>query len=172
MRSDHATTGLHKKALTKEKTMDIPIAPSSTEHVNSTPQQISVPGGYLGKEQFLQLLVAQLSHQDPLNPVDNTESIAQLAQFSALEQMQNVSTQLEGLRQASGLIDGLMLHGKEVELITGDGEKHQGTVERVAWGQDGLTITLNGIPIPLSSVIEVRQPEQPQQDSGQNPGNE
>lgn len=47
-------------------------------------------GDSLGKQEFLQLLVAQMQYQDPLEPMDNTEYISQLAQFSALEAMQNV----------------------------------------------------------------------------------
>ena len=49
----------------------------------------------LGKEDFLILLVTQLQYQDPLNPADSTEFISQLAQFSSLEQMQNVNKNLE-----------------------------------------------------------------------------
>ena len=52
----------------------------------------SKEGGELGKDAFLQLLVTQMQYQDPLNPSDNTEYISQLATFSQLEQMQNLST--------------------------------------------------------------------------------
>src|SRR5574337_881567 len=55
----------------------------------------------LGKNDFLKLLTAQLANQDPLQPVDNQAFIAQLAQFSSLEQLQNVSTKLDSLLAAT-----------------------------------------------------------------------
>jgi len=137
--------------------MDIAIDPTAAIQATPEPPDIGVPGGSLGKDEFLQLLMAQLSHQDPLSPVDNTESIAQMAQFSSLEQMQNVSKQLEGMRRESGLRDGLLLQGKNIELLTDDGARHQGTVDRVKWGTDGLTATMNGVEIPFSSVVEIGQ---------------
>ncbi len=58
----------------------------------------------LGKDDFLRLLVTQMTHQDPLNPMKDTEFIAQLAQFSSLEQMQNLNTQFA---EQSALIQSL-----------------------------------------------------------------
>jgi flagellar basal-body rod modification protein FlgD len=51
----------------------------------------------LGKDAFLKLLIAELSNQDPLNPMSDREFIAQMAQFSTLEQMTNMTKALEGL---------------------------------------------------------------------------
>ena len=51
----------------------------------------------LGKDAFMQLLVAQIKNQDPLNPTDSSESIAQMAQFSSLEQMQNLNTTMTNI---------------------------------------------------------------------------
>ncbi len=66
----------------------------------------------LGKEAFLQLLVTQMQNQDPLNPSSDTEFIAQLAQFSALEQMQNLNVSLTN-QNAFGLV------GKNVMISVG-----------------------------------------------------
>ncbi len=77
----------------------------------------------LGKDDFLKLLTAQLQNQDPLQPVDNTAFVAQLAQFSSLEQMQNVSTKLDALAQAmttSSNLGAASLVGKTVSY-TGNG---------------------------------------------------
>lgn len=75
----------------------------------------------MGKEDFLQLLVAQLQNQDPLNPSDPTEFTAQLAQFSQLEQMTNMTKSLDGLNRMSDemqQMSALSLMGQEVVANT------------------------------------------------------
>ena len=70
------------------------------------------------KETFLTLLVAQLQHQDPLAPQDNTQFTAQLAQFTSLEQLQNMNTNLSALMSAQTTTNNLQaatLLGKEVQ---------------------------------------------------------
>jgi flagellar basal-body rod modification protein FlgD len=57
----------------------------------------------MGKDDFLTLLVAQLQAQDPLNPMDSTDFTAQLAQFSSLEQLQNVNSNLKGLTTSQSI---------------------------------------------------------------------
>ena len=125
--------------------------------VNSVLEKANTPaGGYLGKDEFLNLLVTQLSYQDPLNPMDSTESIAQLAQFSALEQMQNVGDQIESLRQASGLTDAMLLQGQTVEAVDANGAFYSGTVDSAVWSQNGLVLTIGGVQVPMSSITELR----------------
>ena len=71
----------------------------------------------LGKEAFLQLLVTQLQNQDPLDPQDNSSYIAELAQFSSLEQMTNVAKNLEDLAKVVGNIDTSVLIGQLSSMI-------------------------------------------------------
>lgn len=71
----------------------------------------------LGKEAFLQLLVTQLKNQDPLDPQDNSSYIAELAQFSSLEQMTNVVKSLEDLGKVVGNIDTSVLVGQLSGMI-------------------------------------------------------
>lgn len=114
------------------------------------------PGGALGKDEFLNLLVTQLANQDPMNPMDSTESIAQLAQFSALEQMQNVGDQIEALRRSSGMTDALLLQGQTVEAVDGSGTTYSGTVDSAIWGEDGMILTIGGVPVPMASIVELK----------------
>lgn len=71
----------------------------------------------LGKDEFLKMLLAQLKHQDPLNPMDGTDFTAQLAQFSSLEQLSNVNNNLEALsagQMLSNMAQAVSLIGKEI----------------------------------------------------------
>lgn len=72
----------------------------------------------LGKDTFLKLLTTQLQHQDPLNPMDNTQFIAQLSQFSSLEQLTNANDNLQGLAVGMSSVGNatmVNLIGKEVK---------------------------------------------------------
>lgn len=92
------------------------ILPHAESKAPTTPASAQQP---LGKDDFLMLLVAQLSAQDPLNPMDSREFSAQLAQFSALEQMTNVNKTLEDLvsaQQAMGNSSMISLIGKMVDV--------------------------------------------------------
>lgn len=80
-------------------------------------------GGKVDKDTFLQLLVAQMKYQDPLEPTSNTEYISQYATFTQVEEMQNMSSSVE-LQRASNLV------GKEVIIS--------------AQGKDGKTTTVQG----------------------------
>ena len=85
----------------------------------------------LGKDAFLQLLVAQMKYQDPLNPTSDTEYIAQLAQFSQLEQMQNLAATNENSQMLS-------MVGKEVCVSS---ENEDGTLNYKQGIVDGVTIS-------------------------------
>ncbi len=86
----------------------------------------------LDRDAFLNLLVTQLRHQDPLDPMENTEFIAQLAQFSSLEQMQNVSTGIQDLSVLMQSVNNSMATG-----LIGKDVKYDGDTFRLAEGEDG-----------------------------------
>lgn len=115
---------------------------SSTSKTASGSQAITnAVNDTLGKDDFLKLLTTELRNQDPTQPLDNKDFIAQLAQFSSLEQMNNVSTSMSDLSkimtnfsQQSTLTQGAAMIGKWVSGIDTDGKTTiEGTVESVKW---------------------------------------
>lgn len=97
---------------------------AGTETTSSTSKKSA--SNSLGKDDFLKLLVTQLANQDPLSPMDNTAFIAQMAQFSSLEQMQNMNTSTLAT-QANGMI------GKTVTWTNSNNEPQTGTVTAVKY---------------------------------------
>jgi len=102
----------------------------------------------LGKMDFLNLLVTQLRYQDPLNPIDDREFMAQLAQFSALEQM------TENVRWAQ-MSYGLSLVGAAVRFLGSEGEAEAGIVYSVRVDSGEPMLNLGNREIRLDQVIEV-----------------
>ena len=71
----------------------------------------------LGKDDFLKLLVTQLSHQDPLKPMEDKEFIAQMAQFSALEQMMQINNNITRMNKTTDLNRVFFFLGKNVKVF-------------------------------------------------------
>lgn len=88
----------------------------------------------LGKDDFLKILVTQLTHQDPTQPMKDQDFIAQMAQFSSLEQMQNISGSLTRLADRQGLqLVGKVIAGPDFR----SGEDVSGSVQALFYGEDG-----------------------------------
>lgn len=93
----------------------------------------------MGKDDFMKLLLAQLKNQDPLNPMSDTDFAAQLAQFSSLEQLTNLNTELQtqGVNQLTlGYAQSANMVGKEVTANSGN------------------TVTANGSNVNLSYSLD------------------
>jgi flagellar basal-body rod modification protein FlgD len=92
-------------------------AASSAANAPATQQPAATPGGDMGKDQFMKLLIAQLQNQDPTNPMDGSQMAAQLAQFSSLEQLQQINTTLTGQTTSSGTLLGAIQASSAINTI-------------------------------------------------------
>lgn len=119
--------------------------------------QAATPGGNseLGKNSFLKLLVAQMQNQDPLNPQSNAEFVAQLAQFSSLEQMQDVNKNLGTMLTGSQLGGAGNLIGKQASWSDAQGVKQSGLVEKVTIKDGALQAVINGTEVPADKISEI-----------------
>ncbi len=107
----------------------------------------------LGKDDFLKLLITQLQNQDPTSPMENTEFISQMAQFSSLEQMTNMSSSFSKMAAYISSSEATSTLGKTVELDIGD-TNVQGVVEGATRGENPQ-ILVNGMYYSMDKIRAV-----------------
>ncbi len=111
----------------------------------------------LGKDEFLKLLVAQLSHQDPLEPMKDQEFIAQMAQFSALEQMMQINNNILKMNKTSDFNKAFFFLGKNVKILDKATQKIiTGKVQEIDLANSGLPrLKVNNRTYTIDQVIGI-----------------
>ncbi len=119
--------------------MAIQPTTTATRPPRPTPRRRADAAGnqILGKDDFLKLMVAQMKNQDPMNPADDKDNIAQMAQFSSLEQITNLASATQELATRMSLTQNVGLLGHDVTYTKADGTAGTGKV-------DGLDLTADG----------------------------
>lgn len=107
---------------------------AAAESSDQSQEKSDIQRETLDKNAFFKLLITQLKYQDPLKPMENTEFISQMAQFSSLEQMQNMNESMDQFLKVQGLSEGASLIGKNIETYaTDDNEALKGKVVKVTF---------------------------------------
>jgi flagellar basal-body rod modification protein FlgD len=115
-----------------------PTTSATTATTTDTTKKADAAGNQiLGKDDFLKLMVAQMKNQDPMNPADDKDNIAQMAQFSSLEQITNLASATQELATRMSLTQNVGLLGHDVTYTKADGTAGTGKV-------DGLDLTADG----------------------------
>ena len=121
----------------------------------------SNPSAKISIQDFLRILTTQLNNQDPLKPMDNAAFVAQLAQFSALEEAQQTNDKLDSLLNIQSASQSIGLIGKTVQ-VNSSGSSQRGTVSGLDFssGQAQLSITITGgqvlTGISLSQISNIQ----------------
>jgi flagellar basal-body rod modification protein FlgD len=131
---------------------------TNIDHAGKT----TAKGQQLGKDEFLKILIAQLKNQDPSDPLKDKDFIAQMAQFTSVEQLSNMSTEMKNLRQTLGFASGLI--GKQISwTISSDASKDptlkSGVVESIIVKSDGQYALVKGEEIALSRIAKISNSE-------------
>lgn len=128
----------------------------------------------LGKDDFLKLMVAQLKRQDPMNPVDDSQFLAQMAQFTSLEQLTNLGQTASTQLGATAASQALSLVGRTVTYTAADKTVRTGVVESVTFDGGVPTLTVSGVtgvsPATVTAVRDGAPPSTTTPDAGAAPG--
>ena len=109
----------------------------------------------LGKDTFLKLMVAQLRYQDPLNPTDSADFLAQSAQFTSLEKLETVASQSAQAFAAQLAFGASSLVGRPVTYTAADGTEASGSVASVRFTATGPLLDVDGTQVSLDSIVSV-----------------
>lgn len=118
-------------------------------------------GNSLGQEDFMKILLTQLTYQDPLKPMDNQQFMAQMAQFTSLEQTQQLNQKMATLISNQAALQSVGLIGRTVDINTG-GSSLTGSVASLSLSGDSPSITVRTSSgatlqnIALSQITAVR----------------
>ena len=120
----------------------------SSGTASSTSTSTTKTNNELGKDDFLQLLVTQLQHQDPLAPMEDKEFISQMAQFTSLEQMKNMNNAVQ-ITQATSYI------GKQVTWADSQGTEQTGIVTAIRIVNSEPKVMIGEESIELKKIMSV-----------------
>lgn len=140
---------------------------NNTAITNASKAQERMGKTELGQDAFLQLMMVQLQHQDPMNPMNNQEFLAQQAQFTQVSELQKISAGMEALNSDNAMSNSIMqsssLIGKEICYINPDydpevegSEKYKmGIVDEAKFYKDATTLVVDGEEVLLGQVSSV-----------------
>jgi flagellar basal-body rod modification protein FlgD len=131
----------------------------NTDNKILTPDQMKPKGadnGSLGKDDFLKLFVAQLQHQDPMNPMNDSEFMGQMASFSTLEQVSNLAAANQRIADNLTSTSAIGLIGRTVTYVDSNDVTHTGTVEKVTTTDGKPSLTVAGVDgVDPSTITQV-----------------
>jgi flagellar basal-body rod modification protein FlgD len=127
----------------------------------SKPTTGAADGTTLDKEAFLKLLVAQLKYQDPLKPTDAESFMAQTAQFTQVEKLDEMAESMKAAATTSGLSTASALLGKSITFSLADGTTDSGVVTSVKSTAAGVTLEVGSRETTLDKVTQISNPTSP-----------
>lgn len=113
----------------------------------------------MSKDSFLKLLVTELRHQDPTRPMEDKEFVAQMAQFSSLEQITNLNKEIHSLIRSSESTQAFNMLGKVVDAIDPvTNTRISGPVSSVFYADEQIKLKIGANEISINAVHAVRNP--------------
>jgi flagellar basal-body rod modification protein FlgD len=135
---------------------------NSTSSVNSNAptatDSTSLASQVLSQNDFLKLLVAQMTSQNPLDPMNNQDLLTQTVQFSTLQGNNELKSALASMQDSQSLLQANSLIGREVSLLVDANTTTQGVVTGVVTNSGAPQLVVNGAAYDLSQVLAISTP--------------
>jgi flagellar basal-body rod modification protein FlgD len=110
----------------------------------------------LESEQFMQILLAQLTHQNPLEPMNNAEMMSQFSQLNSLQELRDIHVAVDKLSSSNQVLYLASLIGKTVKVNRPDGNYLEGVVEEVITEKDNPQIRIGTEEVSVNDIIEIK----------------
>ena len=110
----------------------------------------------LSRQDFMNIMISEMSHQDPMNPVENQDFLNQLAQLESLQAMAELTQGIEALLRLQHIGSASALIGRQVAGSDSSGNPVSGTVEKVVMRSGQAAIVVDGTELPLERITEVQ----------------
>jgi flagellar basal-body rod modification protein FlgD len=135
-----------------------PITSATNAQTGTDSNTVPVPTQMLSQQDFLKLLVTQMTSQDPLKPTDSQDLLSQMTQFSTLNANTALQTQMGQMQSLNQFSEAGSLLGKQVMLQVDDTTTAQGVVSGVDTSGNVPQIIVNGQSYSLAQVLSVANP--------------
>jgi flagellar basal-body rod modification protein FlgD len=136
--------------------MNVTSTTATTPPTTTGITKAAADSAMLGKDDFLKLLVSQLQHQDPMNPVDDKDFMGQMAQFTSVEQLTNMATSIDRMSTASQSTQSIALIGKTVTWKKEDGSSGEGVATSVSFKDGAISISVGEDQIAPNEIETVK----------------
>ncbi len=110
----------------------------------------------LDQADFMKLLITQLKTQDPTKPLDDKEFIGQMAQFTSLKQMNDLTENIKTLSREFTFTKAVSLVGKVISWVDDNGKYNSGVVDSIKVKNGDTFMNINGMEVPLAQIEEVK----------------
>jgi len=131
------------------------VASGTTTNSNTSGVQASTFGGF-DSGAFMKLLLAELQHQNPLEPMDDKDMMAQMTQLNSLSELQGIKSAMDNMVVSNEFIYASSLIGKTVKADFGHGKIIEGAVTGLTQVNGSLMLQVEDTEVPISAITEVK----------------
>jgi len=132
------------------------VTSSNQVSTNSPANLARAASNSLDSGQFMQILLAQLTHQNPLEPMNNAEMMSQFSQLNSLQELRDIHVAVDKLSASNQVLYLASLIGKTVKVNRPDGNFLEGVVEEVITEKDNPQIRIGTEKVSVNDIIEIK----------------